>query len=30
VIDIRTPPDGKQPGKIVDAGFFDENWQFQK
>lgn len=27
VIDITTPPDGKQPGRIVDAGFFDERWK---
>jgi dienelactone hydrolase len=29
VIDIRTPPDAKSPGKVVAAGFFDEHWQFQ-
>jgi pimeloyl-ACP methyl ester carboxylesterase len=27
VVDLRTPPGPKWPGKIVDAGFFDENWQ---
>jgi hypothetical protein len=27
VIDITVPPDGKQPGRIVDAGFFDEHWK---
>ena len=26
-IDINTPVDGKWPGKVVTAGFFDENWQ---
>ncbi len=26
VVDITTPPDGHAPGKIVDAGFFDETW----
>ncbi len=28
VVDITTPPDGRFPGKIVDAGFFDEHWAF--
>jgi dienelactone hydrolase len=27
VVDLRTPPGPKWPGKIVDAGFFDENWK---
>ncbi len=27
VADLTTPPDGRFPGKIVAAGFFDENWQ---
>jgi hypothetical protein len=27
VIDIRTPASDTAPGKIVDAGFFDERWQ---
>jgi hypothetical protein len=26
VVDTRTPPDGRFPGKIVAAGFFNENW----
>lgn len=26
-IDINTPPDGKWPGKVVAAGFFDETWR---
>ena len=27
VIDLRQPPDDKAPGKIMDAGFFDESWK---
>jgi hypothetical protein len=27
VIDISTPPDDKQPGKVLDAGFFGEKWE---
>jgi dienelactone hydrolase len=27
VIDTTTPADGKYPGKIVSAGFFDEQWK---
>ena len=27
IVDLRTPPGPKWPGKIVDAGFFDENWK---
>ena len=30
VVDIRQPADSQGPGKIVDAGFFDENWQLKK
>ncbi len=26
VVDTRTPPDDRYPGKIVQAGFFDEDW----
>ena len=26
IIDIHTPPDAKWPGLVVDAGFFDEQW----
>ena len=26
MVDLNTPPDGKWPGKILSAGFFDENW----
>ena len=29
VIDVTTPPDGKLPGKVADAGFFDEQWRFK-
>ena len=28
VIDLNTPPDEQWPGLVVDAGFFDERWQF--
>lgn len=27
VVDLRTPPGPRWPGKIVDAGFFDEEWK---
>jgi hypothetical protein len=27
VIDVSTPPNSRWPGKIADAGFFDEHWQ---
>jgi pimeloyl-ACP methyl ester carboxylesterase len=27
IIDLDTPPGPRWPGKIVDAGFFDENWE---
>jgi hypothetical protein len=30
VVDINTPPGPKWPGKIVDAGFFDEQWKVAK
>jgi pimeloyl-ACP methyl ester carboxylesterase len=29
VIDVRTPPSPRWPGKIATAGFFDEKWQLQ-
>lgn len=29
IIDLSEPPDGDRPGKVVDAGFFDEHWQLQ-
>ena len=27
IVDLRTPPDHRWPGKIVTAGFFDEAWK---
>ena len=27
VVDLRTPADWRWPGKVVDAGFFDETWK---
>lgn len=30
LIDLRTPPSLKWPGLVVDAGFFDETWQWSK
>jgi len=30
VIDITTPPNSRFPGKVVRAGFFDEQWKLQK
>ncbi len=27
IIDTTVPPDAKAPGRIVDAGFFDEQWK---
>lgn len=30
VIDLKTPPDDQWPGKVVDAGFFNESWEFPK
>jgi predicted esterase len=29
VIDFAQPPDALAPGKIADAGFFDEQWQYR-
>ncbi|MDR3634190.1 MAG: prolyl oligopeptidase family serine peptidase [Isosphaeraceae bacterium] len=29
VIDLRTPPDARFPGKVVDAGFFGERWELK-
>src|SRR5947209_10465846 len=26
VVDVTAPPDTRKPGRIVDAGFFDEDW----
>jgi hypothetical protein len=30
IIDISQPPDANAPGRIHDADFFDENWQFKR
>ena len=27
IVDINTPPDAKWPGLVIDAGFFNEQWQ---
>ncbi len=27
IVDLRTPPDWRWPGKVIDAGFFDEEWK---
>jgi len=29
VVDITTPPNARAPGRIADAGFFDEQWQLK-
>ncbi len=29
IVDVRTPPDSRAPGKVVDAGFFDEAWKLK-
>ena len=29
VIDLRVAPNSRYPGKVVAAGFFDENWKFK-
>jgi pimeloyl-ACP methyl ester carboxylesterase len=29
VIDLRVPPSTRAPGKVVEAGFFDERWQLR-
>ncbi len=29
IVDLRTPPGSRFPGKIVEAGFFDEQWQLK-
>ena len=28
IVDLTTPPDRRFPGKIVEAGFFNENWSW--
>ena len=30
IVNLDTPPDGKWPGLIIDAGFFDEQWALPK
>jgi hypothetical protein len=30
VIDLDSPPDAVRPGKVLDAGFFDERWEFAR
>lgn len=30
IIDITTPPNSRWPGKVVDADFFDEQWQLKQ
>jgi pimeloyl-ACP methyl ester carboxylesterase len=29
VVDVNTPPNARWPGKVVDAGFFGERWEFK-
>lgn len=29
IVDVRTPPNARFPGKVVDADFFDEHWQLK-
>jgi pimeloyl-ACP methyl ester carboxylesterase len=29
IVDVRVPPNSRFPGKIVDADFFDEQWQLK-
>jgi hypothetical protein len=28
IVDVNTPPSTRSPGKVVQAGFFDEKWQW--
>lgn len=30
IVNLSIPPDAVNPGKVVDAGFFDEKWQLKK
>lgn len=30
IVDINTPPNSQWPGKIADAGFFGEQWEWKK
>ena len=29
IVDVRIAPNGRTPGKIVDANFFNERWEFK-
>ena len=29
IVDVRTPPNSRYPGKVVDADFFDEAWKLK-
>jgi hypothetical protein len=29
IVDAATPMTSRSPGKIIDAGFFDETWKWQ-
>jgi hypothetical protein len=29
IVDLSQPPSTRAPGKIADAGFFDEKWQWK-
>ena len=28
VVDVNTPPSSRWPGKVAEAGFFGERWEF--
>jgi hypothetical protein len=30
MVDVNTPPSSRYPGKVVEAGFFDEEWKLPK
>ena len=30
IVDVRVPPNSRYPGKIVDADFFGERWEFKR
>lgn len=30
VVDLDSPPDAMRPGKVLDAGFFSERWEFAR
>ncbi len=30
IVDLTTPPDGRRPGRIAAADFFDERWQLRR